>query len=78
MDVYQILMQDHRLIQQIFSEIEQTEGREVDRREQLFAIRNTSKGLQDYAIVDENTFYLEIEKYSETQELAADAFDDPR
>jgi hypothetical protein len=30
MDVYQILMQDHQLIQQIFSEIGQTENSEVE------------------------------------------------
>jgi len=29
MDVYQILMQDHRAVEQIFIEIEQTDDREV-------------------------------------------------
>jgi hemerythrin superfamily protein len=74
MDVYQILMQDHQLIQQIFSEIEQTEDSEVERREQLFQI--LQKILEDHAVVEENIFYPEIEKYPETKELVADAFDE--
>lgn len=36
MDLYQILMRDHRLTEQIFSEIERTTATEVRRREQLF------------------------------------------
>ena len=36
MDVYEILMRDHRLTEQIFSDIEKTTTAEVRRREQLF------------------------------------------
>jgi iron-sulfur cluster repair protein YtfE (RIC family) len=74
MDVYQILMQDHQLIQQIFSEIEQTGDGEVERREQLF--ERLQKELEDHAVVEEEIFYPEIGTYPETLELVADAFDD--
>jgi len=37
MDVYQVLMQDHRVVEELFSEIEKSGDREVERREQLFA-----------------------------------------
>jgi hypothetical protein len=36
MDVYQVLMQDHRIVEELFSEIEKSDDREVERREQLF------------------------------------------
>ena len=74
MDVYQILMQDHQLIQQIFSEIEQTEDSEVERREQLF--QRLQKILEDHTVLEENIFYPEIGKHPEAKELVADAFDE--
>jgi len=73
MDIYQMLMQDHWLIQEIFSEIGQTKDTEVERRELLFKrLRNS---LEDHAVIEENIFHPEIEKFSETQELVGDAFD---
>jgi hypothetical protein len=33
MDVYQVLMQDHRIVEELFSEIEKSDDREVERRE---------------------------------------------
>jgi hemerythrin superfamily protein len=74
MDLYQILMQDHRLTDQIFSDIEKTTAAEVRRREQLFA--DLRKGLEAHNVVEENIFYPEIERLSATRELAGDAFDE--
>ena len=37
MDVYEILMQDHRTIANIFGEIAATSNREGERRKQLFS-----------------------------------------
>ena len=54
MDVYQILMQDHRTVEQIFIEIEQTDDREVERREQLFGKLRVA--LEDHTVVEENYF----------------------
>jgi iron-sulfur cluster repair protein YtfE (RIC family) len=73
MDVYQI-MQDHRLTEQIFSELEKTTAAELERRERLF--ENLRKGLEAHAMVEEEIFYPEIEKLSATKELVADAFDE--
>ena len=74
MDVYQILMQDHRTVEQIFIEIEQTDDREVERREQLFGKLRVA--LEAHTVVEENLFYPEIEKYPATKELVAEAFDE--
>ena len=74
MNLYQILMQDHRLTDQIFSDIEKTTAAEVRRREQLFA--DLRKGLEAHNVVEENIFYPEIESLSATRELVGDAFDE--
>jgi iron-sulfur cluster repair protein YtfE (RIC family) len=74
MDVYQILMQDHRTVEQIFIEIEQTDDREVERREQLFGKLRTS--LEAHTVVEENLFYPEIDKYPAIKELVSEAFDE--
>jgi hypothetical protein len=65
MDLFQILMQDHRLTDQIFSDIEKTTPVEVRRREQLFA--DLRKGLETHNVVEENIFYPEIERLSATR-----------
>ena len=44
MDLYQILMRDHRLTEQIFSDFEKTMAAEVRCRERLF--ENLRKGLE--------------------------------
>jgi hemerythrin superfamily protein len=74
MDIYEMLMQDHRLIEELFSEIEQTRDEEVEQRELLFT--RLQKALENHEIMEENIFYPEIEKYPETKELLAQAFDD--
>jgi iron-sulfur cluster repair protein YtfE (RIC family) len=74
MDVYQILMQDHRTVEQIFIEIEQTNNREVERREQLFGKLRVT--LEAHTVVEEKIFYPEIDKYPSIKELVAEAFDE--
>ena len=74
MDVYQILMQDHRTVEQIFVEIEATADSEVERRELLF--RKLRKVVEGHTVVEENILYPEIEKYPATKELVAEAFDE--
>ena len=54
MDVYQVLMQDHRIVEELFSEIEKSDDREVERREQLFA--RLRKEFEDHSVVEENIF----------------------
>ena len=74
MDVYQILMQDHRTVEQMFIEIEQTDDREVERREQLFGKLRVA--LEAHTVVEENLFYPEIDKYPAIKEMVAEAFDE--
>jgi Hemerythrin HHE cation binding domain len=54
MDVYQILMQDHRSIKEIFIEIEQTDDREVERRQQL--CEKLQAALEGHTVVEETLF----------------------
>jgi hypothetical protein len=74
MDVYQILMQDHRTVEKIFVEIEATTDSEVERRELLF--RKLRKVVEGHTVVEENILYPEIERYPATKELVAEAFDE--
>ena len=54
MDVYKVLMQDHRIVDELFSEIQKSDDREVELREQLFA--KLRKELEDHSVVEENIF----------------------
>jgi hypothetical protein len=74
MNVYQILMRDHRTVEQIFIEIEQTDDREIERREQLFGKLRVA--LEDHTLVEENLFYPQIDKYPAIEQLIAEAFDE--
>ena len=74
MDLYQILMQDHRTIKEIFIEIEQTDDREVERREQLCEKLRTA--LEGHTVIEETLFYPEIDKYPAIKELVAEAYDE--
>ena len=67
MDVYQILMQDHRIVEQIFVELQQADDREVERRGQLFG--KLRAALEEHTVVEENLFYPEIDKYAAIKEL---------
>jgi hemerythrin superfamily protein len=55
MDVYQVLMKDHRIVDELFREIEKSDDREVKGREQLFA--RLRKELEDHTLIEEDIFY---------------------
>jgi hemerythrin superfamily protein len=74
MDVYQVLMQDHRRVEHLFGEIEKTDNREVEKRAQLFA--TLRKEIEDHSIVEENIFYPWIEKLLGTKELVEQSFEE--
>lgn len=74
MDLYEMLTQDHRVIQELFSEVERTGEDEVEGRELLFT--RLQEALEGHEVIEENIFYPEIEKYPEAEELVAQAFDD--
>jgi hemerythrin superfamily protein len=67
MDVYQVLMQDHRIVDALFREIEKSDDREIERREQLFA--KLRKELEDHTLIEEDIFYPLIEKLLGTKNL---------
>jgi len=74
MDVYQVLMKDHRIVDKLFSEIEKSDDREVKGREQLFA--RLWKKLEDLTLIEEDIFYPWIEKLLGTKELVEQSFEE--
>jgi hemerythrin superfamily protein len=74
MDVYQVLMQDHRIVEELFSEIEKSDDREVERREQLFT--RLRKEFEDHSVVEENIFYPSIEKLLGTKKFVEQSFEE--
>jgi hemerythrin superfamily protein len=54
MDVYQVLMKDHRIADELFREIEKSDDREVKGRAQLFG--RLRKELEDHTLIEENNF----------------------
>ena len=74
MDVYQVLMKDHRIVDKLFSEIEKSDDREVKGREQLFA--RLWKELEDHTLIEEDIFYPWIEKLLGTKELVEQSFEE--
>jgi hemerythrin-like domain-containing protein len=84
MDVYQILIQDHRTIAEMFKEIAGTSNKEAERRKQLFC--DLWIVLEDHEINEENDFLpalVEASSFSSDagvtatlKELVAELFDD--
>ena len=84
MDVYEILMQDHRTIANMFGEIAGTSNREGERRKQLFS--DLWIALEEHEITEENDFLPELVEASSfspeagksamIKELVGEIFDD--
>jgi hemerythrin superfamily protein len=84
MDVYQILIQDHRTIAKMFKEIAGTSNKDAERRKQLFC--DLWIVLEDHEINEENDFLpalVEASSFSSDagvtatlKELVAELFDD--
>jgi hemerythrin superfamily protein len=84
MNVYQILIQDHRTIAKMFAEIAGTDNIETERRKKLFSDLWTA--LEDHEITEENDFLPELieassfsaeaGKNAAIKELVAELFDD--
>jgi len=74
MDVYQILLQDHQTLRQIFTKIDKSNISEVGQREQLFKILQND--LEAHEILEETIFYPEIDKYPDARELIGVALDE--
>ena len=84
MDVYQILIQDHRTIAKMFKEIAGTSNKEAERRKQLFC--DLWIALENHEITEENDFLpvlVEASSFSSDagvtatlKEFVAELFDD--
>ena len=84
MDVYQVLIQDHRTIAKMFEEISGTSNKDPERRKQLFSDPWTA--LEDHETTEENDFLpvlVEASSFSSDagvtatiKELVAELFDD--
>jgi len=74
MDVLQRLIQDHRITEQRFAEIEKTSKKEAERRELLFA--KLREGLEVYEVFEEEYLYPEIDEVFSAKAVVAEALDE--
>jgi len=73
MDVFEELIQDHRVTEQRFAEIEQTTDRELDRRQGLF--RELRAGFESHELFEEEILYPEFDQLLSTKTAIGDAFE---
>ena len=74
MDVFQRLIQDHRIAEQRFAEIEKTTEKEAERRELLFA--KLREGLEAHEVLEEEYLYPEIDEVLSAKAVVAEALDE--
>ena len=74
MDVFQWLIQDHRIAEQRFAEIEKTTEKEAERRELLFA--KLREGLEAHEVFEEEYLYPEIDEVLSAKAVVAEALDE--
>ena len=73
MDVFEELIQDHRVTEQRFAEIEQTTDRELERRQGLF--RELRAGFESHELFEEEILYPEFDQLLSTKSAIGDAFE---
>jgi hemerythrin superfamily protein len=74
MDAYQILMKDHRKVEDLFEQIEQTEDRARGDRQQLF--QKLREELELHTEVEERLLYPEMKKHPGTRGFADEALEE--
>ena len=74
MDVFQRLIQDHRIAEQRFAEIEKTSEKEAERRELLFA--KLREELEAHEVFEEECLYPEIDEVLSAKAVVAEALDE--
>ena len=74
MDAYQMLMKDHRNVDDLFEKIEKTDDGQHREREQLFA--KLREELELHTEIEERLFYPEMKKHPGTKELAGEALEE--
>lgn len=74
MNIFDKLMQDHRMAEQRFAEIERTAETETERRAEL--IRKFSAEFEAHEIAEEEILYGNIEQLSSIKQAVGDAFEE--
>src|SRR5206468_12383998 len=71
MDLFELLSQDHREVDELFEKIEKTDNRGARRREQLF--QELREELERHTRLEEGIFYPELKGHCDTKELVDEA-----
>ena len=74
MDAYQILMKDHRNVEDLFEKIEKTDDGQHKEGEQLLG--KLREELELHTEIEERLFYPEMKKHAWTKELADEALEE--
>jgi iron-sulfur cluster repair protein YtfE (RIC family) len=74
MDAYQILMNDHRKVEDLFEKIEQIEDRAGRDRQQLF--QKLREELELHTEVEERLVYPEMKRHPGTRQFADEALEE--
>lgn len=74
MDIFDILMEDHKKVSKLFEQLEPTTERALKTREDLFARLKTE--LDVHTVVEEKILYPALEQMEETRDLALEAIEE--
>jgi hemerythrin superfamily protein len=74
MDAYQILMKDHRKVEDLFEKIEKTE--DGDRKERAELFNKLREELELHTEIEERLLYPEMKKLLGTKQLAGEALEE--
>jgi hemerythrin-like domain-containing protein len=74
MDAYQILMKDHRNVEDLFEKIEKTDDGQHKEREQLLG--KLREELELHTEIEERLLYPEMKKHPGTKKLAGEALEE--
>jgi hemerythrin superfamily protein len=74
MDAYQILMKDHRKVEDLFEKIEKTE--DGDRKERAELFNKLREELELHTEIEERLLYPEMKKLQRTKQLAGEALEE--
>jgi hemerythrin-like domain-containing protein len=75
MDIFSLIMEDHKKVAQLFKQLRETKG-SLESREQLFA--QLKEDLEVHRHTEEQVFYPALQENDVTHDMALDALDDHR
>ena len=74
MEAFELLSNDHRSVEKLFAQIEKTDNRGANDREQLF--QKLRQELELHTQMEEKIFYPEMKKHKGTKELVEEALEE--